>query len=58
MEQMTLKQTLSQHYDAMALSFFEMVDNLVVAADDWAIDNSMQIDAFQEVLTFLKRKLP
>jgi hypothetical protein len=41
----------------MALSFFEMVDNLVVAADDWATDNNMQIDAFQEVLTFLKRKV-
>jgi hypothetical protein len=54
---MNLYQTLSQHYDAMALSFFEMVDNLVVAADDWAIDNNMQIDAFQEVLMFLKRKV-
>lgn len=54
---MSLYQTLNQHYDAMSLSFFNMVDNLVVAADDWAADNNMQIDAFQEVLTFLKRKV-
>ncbi len=54
---MSLYQTLSQHYDAMSLSFFNMVDNLVLAADDWANENNMQINAFQEVLTFLQRKL-
>jgi len=55
---MSLYQTLSQHYDAMSLSFCSMVDNLVLAADDWANDNNMQINAFQEVLNFLRKELP
>ena len=54
---MTLRETLDRAYDSMSLPFFEMADNLVIAANNWAKSRNIEINPWEETLKYLKVKL-
>lgn len=54
---MTLRKALDRAYDSMSLPFFEMADNLVIAANNWAKSHNIEIDPWEETLKYLKVRL-
>ena len=54
---MTLREALDRAYDSMSLPFFEMTDNLVIAANNWAKSRNIEIDPWEETLKYLKVRL-